>query len=49
MDNEVGTINWKACKTCVHSVPDGGCDSLDDNIVRDGDFMICVDYIPSDV
>lgn len=50
MDNKVGTIDWEACTSCVHyMIEDGGCDSLFDNIERDGDFVVCKDFIKREV
>lgn len=41
MSNEIGILTWDACDTCVHSVCEGGCDSPFDDIVRDGERLVC--------
>ena len=43
--NEIGTLHWDACNTCIHASSETGeCDvdsKIESHLVLDYDFILC--------
>ncbi len=49
--NDVGRMNWNACKNCRHYPPErGGCDveAGPEDFELEGDWLICTSFRPKD-
>ena len=44
-DGAIGTLDWGACRECVHMIPGGGGCDIDhddwDGLYHEGDLVMC--------
>ena len=45
MDATIGHITWSACNFCGHYDREEGCTVDEIEIIRDGDYVMCSEYI----